>query len=124
MLSTVTDLSYGLLSIVPKNADGTPVNDFSDVIVYDQGREVKAWAAIASYMESFEDTDVDGIANVPKSYAAKQGRKNVEQSKNPWKLLRNPNKFGMIIMAVAVFLIALVIRIIIVCFNRKKKREK
>ena len=124
MLSTVTDLSYGLLSIVPKNADGTPVNDFSDVIVYDQGREVKAWAAIASYMESFEDTDGDGIANVPKSYAAKQGRKNVEQSKNPWKLLRNPNKFGMIIMAVAVFLIALVIRIIIVCFNRKKKREK
>lgn len=124
MLSTVTDLSYGLLSIVPKNADGTPITDFSDVIVYDQGKEVKAWAAIASYMESFEDTDGDGIANVPESYAVKQGRKNVELSRNPWKLLRNPNKFSLIIMAVAVIFIALAIRIIIFCFNKKKRREK
>lgn len=124
MLSTVTDLSYGLLSIVPKNADGTPITDFSDVIVYDQGKEVKAWAAIALYMESFEDTDGDGIANVPESYAVKQGRKNVELSRNPWKLLRNPNKFSLIIMAVAVIFIALAIRIIIFCFNKKKRREK
>ena len=124
MLSTVTDLSYGLLSIVPKNADGTPITDFSDVIVYDQGKEVKAWAAIASYMESFEDTDGDGIANVPESYAVKQGRKNVELSRNPWKLLRNPNKFSLMIMAVAVIFIALAIRIIIFCFNKKKRREK
>ena len=124
MLSTVTDLSYGLLSIVPKNADGTPITDFSDVIVYDQGKEVKAWAAIASYMESFEDTDGDGIANVPESYAVKQGRKNVELSRNPWKLLKNPNKFSLIIMAVAVIFIALAIRIIIFCFNKKKRREK
>lgn len=124
MLSTVTDLSYGLLSIVPKNADGTPITDFSDVIVYDQGKEVKAWAAIASYIESFEDTDGDGIAKVPESYAVKQGRKNVELSRNPWKLLRNPNKFSLIIMAVAVIFIALAIRIIIFCFNKKKRREK
>ena len=75
-------------------------------------------------MESFEDTDGDGIANVPESYAVKQGRKNVELSRNPWKLLKNPNKFSLIIMAVALIFIALAIRIIIFGFNKKKRREK
>ena len=33
MLSAVTDMSHGLLSLVPKYADGTPIEDFEDVIV-------------------------------------------------------------------------------------------
>ena len=33
MLSTVTDMSYGLLSVVPKYVDGTPIEDFEDVII-------------------------------------------------------------------------------------------
>ena len=33
MLSAVTDMSYGILAIVPKYADGTPITDFEDVII-------------------------------------------------------------------------------------------
>ena len=61
MLSAVTDMSYGILSIVPKYADGTPIEDFEDVILTENGKELKGWDAIARYMASFEDTDGDGI---------------------------------------------------------------
>ena len=47
MLSAVTDMSYGILSVVPKYADGTPIEDFEDVIILTDGREIKAWQAIA-----------------------------------------------------------------------------
>lgn len=56
MLSAVTDMSHGLLSLVPKYADGTPIEDFEDVIVMEGDRELKAWDSIARYMQSFEDT--------------------------------------------------------------------
>ena len=42
MLSAVTDMSYGILSIVPKYADGTPIEDFEDVILTENGKELKA----------------------------------------------------------------------------------
>uniref|UniRef100_UPI0040563D81 bifunctional metallophosphatase/5'-nucleotidase n=1 Tax=Agathobacter sp. TaxID=2021311 RepID=UPI0040563D81 len=108
MLGGVTDLSYGLLSIVPKYADGTPITDYTDAVIMTEGREVKAWTAIAQYMESFEDTDGDGIGNVSAKYAQAEGRKVVEDSKNIFDLVKNPNKFFfMIIGAVAVVLAVL-----------------
>ncbi len=69
MLSAVTDMSYGILAIVPKYADGTPITDFEDVIITENGRELKAWDSIARYMASFADTDGDDIANVPAYYS-------------------------------------------------------
>lgn len=75
MLSAVTDMSYGILSIVPKYADGTPIEDFEDVILTENGKELKGWDAIARYMASFEDTDGDGIGNVPDYYNTLHDRK-------------------------------------------------
>jgi hypothetical protein len=56
MLGGVTDLSMGLLSVVPKFADGTPIENFEDAIIRSGEQKLKAWAAIAQYMSSFEDT--------------------------------------------------------------------
>ena len=54
--------------------------------------------AIARYMQSFEDTDGDGIANVSDYYSTTHGRKVVEDSRNIADLLKHPNKFaGMIV---------------------------
>lgn len=127
MLGGVTDLSYGLLSIVPKFADGTPVENYEDAIVMTtDGRELKAWAAIAEYMVSFEDTDGDGIGEVPDKYAAAEGRKVVEDSKNPIDILKNPNKFFFMIIAVVLILIALLAAIVagVVCVVRKVRRKR
>ena len=111
MLGGVTDMSYGLLSIVPKYADGTPVERYEDAVIMVDGKELKAWHAIAMYMESFEDTDGDGVPNVPESYASKDGRKVVEDSKKLGDLISKPNKFFFMIIAIVVVLLALLVSI-------------
>lgn len=130
MLGGVTDLSYGLLSVVPKFADGTPVENYEDaVILTNEGNELKAWAAIAEYMSSFEDTDGDGIGNVPEKYATEEGRKVVENSKNVGDLLKNPNKFFFMVLGIVLLVIALLVTIIFVIAKmvqrviRKRKQK-
>ncbi len=131
MLSGVTDLSFGLLSIVPKFADGTPVERFEDAVVMAGDQELKVWAAIAMYMESFEDTDGDGIGNVPAKYSAPEGRKVVEDSKNIGELLKNPNKYFFMIVGVVLAVILLLVLIVVVivkvtrkCLRKAGKRNK
>lgn len=130
MLGGVTDLSYGLLSIVPKFADGTPVENYEDaVILTKDGKELKAWAAIAEYMSSFEDTDNDGIGNVPAKYGTQEGRKVVEDSKKIGDLVKNPNKFLFMIIGIVVVILALLVCIVFVLAKviqrmiRKRKQK-
>ena len=126
MLGGVTDLSFGLLSIVPKHADGTPVANYEDAIVMTDDGELKAWAAIAAYMTSFEDTDGDGLGNVPAKYATMEGRKVVEDSKNIFDLIKKPNKFGIAITAIILLLILLVVvivRLIVKVVKKIRKRK-
>ena len=124
MLGGVTDLSFGLLPIVPKHADGTPVTNYEDAIIMTGGKELKAWAAIAYYMSSFEDTDGDGIGNVPAKYANPEGRKIAEDSTNIFDLVKHPNKFGIAIIGIVLFLIitvTILIRMVIKHFKKRKK---
>ncbi len=109
MLGGVTDLSYGLLSVVPKHADGTPIANYEDAIITADGEELKAWVAIAHYMNSFEDTDGDGVGNVPAKYGTVEGRKVVEESKNILDLVKNPNKFFFIISGILLLVVIIVV---------------
>lgn len=131
MLGGVTDMSYGLLSIVPKFADGTPIERYEDAVIKVDGKELKAWQAIAQYMESFEDTDGDGTPNVPQTYASAEGRKVVEESTKLGDLLKNPNKFFFMIIGVVLVLILILVLIVLgirailrKCGIIKKKEKK
>ena len=127
MLGGVTDLSYGLLSIVPKFEDGTPIENYEDAVIYDGDQELKAWVAIARYMASMEDVDGDGIGDVPEKYGTVEGRKIVEDSKNIGELLKNPNKFFFIITALIVVVIILFVGVIMLIrriFKRKKSKTE
>ena len=121
LLGSVTDLSYGLLSLVPKNADGTPVDDYASTIIMTNGREFKAWEAIANYMESFEDTDRDGIPNVDLRYAAEEGRKAVEESTKLGDLLKSPNKYFFMIVGVAFVVLAIPVVIVVLIVKAVKR---
>ena len=113
MLGSVTDMSYGLLKIIPKFEDGTPVEDYEDLIVTRDGKEVKAWVAMANYIDSFEDEDGDGISDVPDEYAEEQGRKVVHDSKAVLNLINHPNKYAMLILGIAS--LALVAVVVVIC---------
>ncbi len=121
MLGGVTDLSYGLLSLVPKFADGTPIENYEDAVITADGKEMKAWAAIAAYMTSFEDTDGDGTPNVPAVYGTLEGRKVVENSKNIIDLLKNPNKFFFMIIGLILLVLVILVAIIVLIVKIIKK---
>lgn len=121
MLGAVTDMSFGILSIQPKFADGTPIENIEDAIITSEGQEIKAWAAIASYMESFADTDGDGIPNVPDSYGEIQGRKVVDDSRNILDLIKNPNKYAVIIVLIVIVAAAIVILLLLLIVKLIKK---
>ena len=125
MLGNVTKMSYGLLSIVPKFADGTPIERYEDAVLKDaDGNELKAWTAIANYMKSMEDTDGNGIPNMDEKYAKEEGRKVVEDSKNILDLVKNPNKFFFIIIGLIVVVIAIFVGIILLIRKVVKKIKK
>ena len=113
MLGGVTDISYGLLSLELKDAQGNPIESLEDAIIYVEGEELKAWTAIATYMETFEDTDGDGIPNVPDYYEGKQDRKVINDSKNILELIKSPNKYAAMIIGVVVVLIVVILAIIL-----------
>ena len=115
------DLSYGLLSLQPKDKDGHPIENLEGYAIMEGDRELKAWDAIARYMQSFDDTDGDGIANVPEYYAATHGRKVVDDSKNIIDLVKHPNKFSAIIIMIC--LIVVVIIVLVIALIRKLVRK-
>lgn len=126
MLGAVTDMSYGLLSIVPKHADGTPIEDFEDAIIYEGAKELKAWDAIARYMASFADVDGDGIPDVSDYYNTQHDRKVVEESRSMGDLLKNPSRYAVmfvIILLIFIFLVVLLAVLVIKLIRRMKKKN-
>ena len=108
----VMDISYGLLSIIPKDKEGNPIEDLEEYAIMEENQELKAWVAIARYMQSFDDTDGDGIANVPEYYSTTHDRKVVEDSRNIINLLKNPNKFSVAIIGICFVAVVLIILLI------------
>ena len=126
MLGSVMKMSYGLLSLEPKDKDGNPIENLEDYVVMEGNKELKAWDAIARYMQSFDDADGDGIANVSEYYATTHDRKVVDDSKNILDLVKKPNKFTAIIVCIGLIIIIIIVLVVslirkIVRKSRKKK---
>lgn len=125
MLGAVNNVSMGILTVQPKFADGTPIENIEDAVITDsQGKEIKAWAAIADYIGSFEDTDDDHIPNVPAYYGQLHGRKVVEDSTKLVDLIKNPNKYAIIIVLSVLLLLTLLILLIVRILRLIQKRRR
>lgn len=117
MLGAAESSSFGLLTITARDAGGVPIDmdRLEDYIVHDaQGNEVKEWYAIASYLQSMG-------GEVDARYAQPDGRKLVEASWSPVKLLINPNKFTF--MAGAAVLVVILLVLLLVRFIARKVRR-
>ena len=118
MLGTVKSKSMGLLSLEPKQADGAPVTDFADCILYDEdGNELKEWYALAAYLEQFGE---DGL---PDRYAdPANGCKQVSDSFAPGQLLAGWNGITWAVLGIALLLLALIL--LLIRFLRRRIRRK
>ncbi|MBQ3089939.1 MAG: bifunctional metallophosphatase/5'-nucleotidase [Oscillospiraceae bacterium] len=120
MLGTVQEKSFGILSITPRDENGQPIdmNDLESRILHDKnGAELKEWAALASYLESFEE-------GIPDTYAEALGRKVEEKSLNPVSLFRNMSRltFGIICLVLAILLLVIFGISRLIRFIRKRRR--
>lgn len=108
MLGTVKSKSMGLLSLEPKQANGTPVTDFADCILYDaNGNELKEWYALAAYLEQFGE---DGL---PDRYAdPANGCKQVSDSFAPGQLLTGWNGITWVVLGIVLLILALIFLLI------------
>lgn len=125
MLGAVQSMSKGLLELQPKDQDGNPVTDLSQIIIHDQdGNEVKEWFAFADYLGSFEQKD--GISVIPEDYSKSAGRKEVAQGNSLADKFKNPSDTILKIIGLGIGLVVLLVVIIvfIVKFVRKHKRTK
>lgn len=118
MLGTVKSKSMGLLSLEPKQADGAPVTDFADCILYDEdGNELKEWYALAAYLEQFGE---DGL---PDRYAdPANGCKQVSDSFAPGQLLAGWNGITWAVLGIALLLLALIL--LLIRFLRRRSGGK
>lgn len=119
MLGTVKSKSMGLLSLEPKQANGTPVTDFADCILYDaNGNELKEWYALAAYLEQFGE---DGL---PDRYAAPaNGCKQVSDSFAPGQLLAGWNGITWVVLGIVLLILALIF-LLIRSLRRRIRRKK
>ena len=122
MLGAVEAQSFGLLQVTPKDADGNPITDFEEHIVYDGGMELKEWVALANYLASFEP--VNGIPRIPGIYNQLQGRKIEETGRSLIDLLKNPNKIFFILLGVILFVLAVIFVIVWLVVRAVRRRKK
>ena len=108
MLGTVKSKSMGLLSLEPKQANGTRVTDFANCILYDtNGNELKEWYALAAYLEQFGE---DGL---PDRYAdPANGCKQVSDSFAPGQLLAGWNGITWVVLGIVLLILALILLLI------------
>ena len=108
LLGTVKSKSMGLLSLEPKQANGTRVTDFANCILYDtNGNELKEWYALAAYLEQFGE---DGL---PDRYAAPaNGCKKVSDSFAPGQLLAGWNGITWVVLGIVLLILALILLLI------------
>lgn len=123
MLGLVTEKSFGILKITPKDAKGEPILDYENHIIHlSDGSELKEWYAVATYLASF--TPENGVPQVPRRYAGPEGRKVRVDSISPIAMLKEPNWVTLLTAAVVVLVLAGAVLLIYRVATRKRRRTR
>ncbi len=128
-LKVIGSFTNNILTIVPKNKSGNPIEDLATARVdgdknKDGIQEIKDWTALMGYVQSFEDKDGDGIPEIPEKYRHTEGRQTKENSLNPYKLLAGGNYLTWIAFSCIILVLVLAILIIYVPIRILKKKRK
>lgn len=115
MLGNILKTTKGLVSIVPRDVNGNPVENYDDAIVYrPDGSELKGWYAIAKNL----DNCIGDYSNRRAEY-----KKEIHSYAFADRF-SNPSKIGVIFSAVLLVLILLVIFVVVGICKKIKKGKK
>ena len=120
MLGSVKETSMGLLSLVPRDGAGEPLDltRLADYVIrYETGAPVKEWHAIATYLQDMGEEMNSG-------YEAPDGRKVVYSSLNPLLLFRSANQFTWFALVAVLLMVLFVAGIVRLVRRRKKNKRK
>jgi 5'-nucleotidase len=103
--------TMGLLSVVPKLADGTPVTDFSltriDRDLSTPGiQEAKEWAGLLDYASRLPDLNGNGIPDIPEKYREVKKSSEKRASINPILCFKATNGINLIPAALELLVLA------------------
>jgi hypothetical protein len=116
MLGAVKELTYGILSLEPKDAQGQPVQDYLRQVLYTpEGFELKEWLAFSDYLHA-----LDG-GKIPAAYAAPSPRKTIRHSTALCDLLKRPNGFALLVYSGIILLFAAVVFFTIVIIRKLRR---
>lgn len=120
MLGLVTEKSFGILKLTPKDAQGNPITDYEKHIIYlPGGGELKEWHALATYLQSFPQEG--GVPQVPQSYNGPDGRKTRIESISPVALLKSPS--WVTLLALGILLLMVYLAYFVSCRLTKRRRR-
>ncbi len=131
-IKVVGSFTNNILTMVPKDKDGNTIEDMTafrvDADPNTAGvQEMKEWTTLADYAASFEDTDGDGVPNIPERYREPEGRFVKAPSWNPVKLLAHGSYLtwiGLGALILVLLIVALIIYILVRVFRKKGKKGK
>jgi len=114
----VSDLTKGLLSVQPKDAQGQPLTQLKAAIIDADPQqpgvqEYKEWQGLLDHFRSLPDQDGDGLADIPTQGAAAEQRMRREASLHPAELYRyaGPLQWGVsLVLLAGVLLIVWLLR--------------
>ena len=124
-LKMVGRFTYSLLEIVPKDKNGKPVEKLSAAL-FDADpslpgiQELKEWEGVLQYVQSFPDTNGNGIPDIPEKYSGKLGRIAERPSCNPVHLFSRPATPTLIVLAGAGVVLLLIVIVVAVIRSRRK----
>ena len=121
--SIVQGLSRGLLSVVPKDAQGKPILDINAAIVdgdpAEPGvQEIKEWQAVLEFVRLFPDTDRDGIPNIDSNAVTNEERMIVVRSLAPKALAQNATYLMGISVALGLLAVGILVGIAVLVIRR------
>ena len=97
MLSKMGSLSYGIISVTPKDKSGRPLSDLRQALVDADPKtpgvqELKEWKALADYVSGQPDLNGNNIPDLPRQYSQPAGRYQAVASWNPVDLFRETTR--------------------------------
>lgn len=97
----IKSMTKGVLKVVPKFADGTPIPDFKLALIDRDPaqpgiQETKEWAGLLTYASLLPDLNGNGIPDMPEKYREVQGSTEVNASVNPVLCFKGTNGINVV----------------------------